>query len=56
MQERDFVMSTKENEFDFLVSDGDHNHAGEWVEDIFRIMKPDSFMFSTTPTTPDTQV
>jgi len=45
MQERDFVMSTKENEFDFLVSDGDHNHAGEWVEDIFRIMKPDSFMF-----------
>jgi len=43
--EKDFVFSRQENEFDFLVSDGDHNHAHEWTDQIFKIMKPDSFMF-----------
>lgn len=45
MHERDFVKSTEDDKFDFLVSDGDHDHAGEWVAEIFRIIKPNSFMF-----------
>ena len=45
MQERDFVFSCEENSFDFLVSDGDHLHAGEWADQVFKIMKPDAIMF-----------
>lgn len=45
MEERDFVFSCGENSFDFLVSDGDHLHAGEWVDQIFKIINPDSIMF-----------
>ena len=37
MEEKDFVFSCEENSFDFLVSDGDHLHAGEWVDQIFKI-------------------
>ena len=44
-EEKDFVFSIEENQFDFIVSDGDHLHAGEWAEQIFKILKPDSFMF-----------
>lgn len=43
--ERDFVYSSPDNTYDFLVSDGDHQHAGEWTEEIFRIIRPNSFMF-----------
>jgi len=43
--EKDFVFNCKDNSYDFLISDGDHNHAGEWVEQIFRIIQPNSFMF-----------
>jgi predicted O-methyltransferase YrrM len=45
VEEKDFVLSSEDNTYDFLVSDGDHHHSGEWVLDIFRIMKPNSFMF-----------
>lgn len=45
MQEREFVFSCKENSFDFLVSDGDHQRAGEWADQIFKIMKPNAVMF-----------
>jgi len=45
IEEKDFILSCKDNQYDFLVSDGDHVHAGEWVDEIFRIMKPNSFMF-----------
>lgn len=45
IEEREFVFKSSENEFDFLVSDGDHLHAGEWADQIFKIMKPNSFMF-----------
>jgi predicted O-methyltransferase YrrM len=43
--EKDFVSSCRENEYDFLVSDGDHNNAHEWCEQIFKIIKPNSIMF-----------
>lgn len=45
VEEKDFVFRSEENQFDFLVSDGDHLHAGEWVDQIFKIIKPNSFMF-----------
>lgn len=45
VEEKDFVFSCEENSFDFLVSDGDHLHAGEWTDQIFKIMVPDSIMF-----------
>lgn len=45
IEEKEFVHSVNENTYDFLVSDADHNHAGEWAEQIFKIMKPNSFMF-----------
>ena len=43
--EREFILETLDNSYDFLVSDADHNHSGEWAEETFRIIKPDSFMF-----------
>ena len=45
INEKDFVLSCPDDSYDFLVSDGDHEHAGEWADEIFRIMKPNSFMF-----------
>lgn len=45
IDEGDFVRSQPDNSYDFLMSDGSHRHAGEWAEDVFRIMKPDSVMF-----------
>lgn len=45
IEEKEFVLSSKNDEYDFLVSDGDHVHSGEWVDEIFRIMSPNAFMF-----------
>jgi predicted O-methyltransferase YrrM len=45
ISEKEFVHGVPENTYDFLMSDGDHEHAGEWVHQIFKIIKPDSFMF-----------
>ena len=45
IQEKDFVLSSNDDSYDFLVSDGDHHNAGDWVEEIFRIMKPNAFIF-----------
>jgi len=43
--EHDFVHETSANSYDFLVSDGDHDHAGEWADKVFEIMAPNSFCF-----------
>lgn len=45
IDEGDFVRSQSDNSYDFLMSDASHKHAGEWVEDVFRIIKSDSMMF-----------
>jgi predicted O-methyltransferase YrrM len=45
MPEKTFVYNEPENRYDFLVSDADHEHAGEWTDQIYRIMRPDAFMF-----------
>ena len=52
ISEKDFVFQTEENTYDFLMSDADHNHAGEWTDQIFKIMKPNSFMFFHDITNP----
>ena len=43
--EEKFVRSAKTDEYDLLVSDADHTHSGEWVEEIYRIVKPNGIMF-----------
>ena len=45
IHERDFVRKQPDNTYDFLLSDCDHRHAGEWAEDVFRIVKPSGLMF-----------
>jgi len=45
IDEKDFVEQSKNEEFDFLVSDADHGRAHLWAEKVFDIMKPNSFMF-----------
>jgi predicted O-methyltransferase YrrM len=41
--EREFLASTPDNTFDFLVSDADH--TGDWCEEHFRVTKPGSWCF-----------
>jgi len=53
IEEKDFVFSQQENTYDFLVSDGDHLHSGEWVDQMFSIIKPNSFMFFHDVNNPD---
>jgi predicted O-methyltransferase YrrM len=43
--EQEFVTSAPDNEYDFLVSDADHNNSGDWVEHHLRITKHNGFMF-----------
>jgi len=43
--ERDFVYRTGDNQYQFLVSDADHLAANQWINEIFRIMSPNSFCF-----------
>jgi len=45
MDEGDFVRNQPDNSYDFLLSDADHTNSGDWAKDVFRIMKPESFMF-----------
>ena len=52
MQEKEFVFGVEENTYDFLMSDADHNHAGEWTDQIFKIMKPNAIMFFHDVTNP----
>ena len=45
IDEGEFVRTQPDNSYDFLLSDGSHRHAGEWAEDIFRIVKANGIMF-----------
>lgn len=38
-EEEKFVKNCEPNKYDLIISDADHFHAGDWVEDIFRICK-----------------
>jgi hypothetical protein len=41
--EREFLASTPDDTYDFLVSDADH--TGDWCEEHFRVTKPGSICF-----------
>ena len=45
VSEEEFILSCPEDEYDFVVSDGDHFNSGSWVDEYFRITKPDGFMY-----------
>ncbi len=45
MAEEAFVRSCPDDEFDFLISDGDHFHSGTWVDQHLRITRHDAFLF-----------
>lgn len=44
-EERDYVFNCPTDSFDLIVSDADHYHAGEWVDEILRIARPGAFIF-----------
>lgn len=43
--ERDYVSSCPSDSFDLILSDADHHHAGEWVDEILRIARDGAFIF-----------
>lgn len=43
--EKDFIMNCPDNEYDFVISDGDHLNSGSWVDEYFRITKANGFIF-----------
>lgn len=43
--EKEYVYGCQSDSFDLIVSDADHYHAGEWVDEIFRIARPNAFIF-----------
>ena len=45
LEERQFVSECPSNVYDFVVSDGDHRNSGSWVDEYFRITKPDGFIY-----------
>lgn len=40
-----YVTNCESNKYDLIISDADHNRAGEWAEHIFRICKPNGIIF-----------
>lgn len=45
LDEKVFVENCESNKYDLIISDADHNRAGEWAEHIFRICKPNGIIF-----------
>lgn len=45
ISEKEFLSTCPANEFDFVVADGDHKNCGTWVDEYFRITKPDGFIY-----------
>ncbi len=45
VEERRFITECPSNMYDFVISDGDHKNSGSWVDDYFRITKPDGFIY-----------
>jgi len=45
VEERDFLIGCASDSFDFVVSDGDHRNSGTWVDEYFRITRPDGFIY-----------
>jgi hypothetical protein len=45
VEEKSFIEGCPSDSFDFVVSDGDHRNSGSWVDEYFRITKPDGFIY-----------
>jgi predicted O-methyltransferase YrrM len=45
MDEKIFISKSKSGSYDVIVSDADHKHAGDWVDDTLRIAREDAFLF-----------
>ena len=45
MEERNYVHNCVSDSFDLILSDADHLHAGEWVDQILRIARNGAFIF-----------
>lgn len=45
VDEKDFIISCKDDTYDFLVSDADHCGQHDWAQKVFDIMKDGSIMF-----------
>jgi predicted O-methyltransferase YrrM len=45
MKEEEFVRGAPTDGWDFLVSDGDHRHSHEWLDQHLRIVRNGGFMF-----------
>jgi len=45
MEEKNFILNSPSNTYDFIVSDGDHMHSHEWIEDTLRIAKDNAVLF-----------
>jgi predicted O-methyltransferase YrrM len=45
VEELQFLRDCPDNAYDFIISDGDHRNSGSWVDEYFRITKPDGFMY-----------
>ncbi len=43
--EEEFVKGSRDDSYDFLVSDADHRRSGTWVDHHLRIVTHDGFMF-----------
>jgi predicted O-methyltransferase YrrM len=43
--EEEFVRAASTDAYDFLISDADHFHSGNWVDQHLRIVQHDGFMF-----------
>jgi len=44
LDEKIFVENCQSDKYDLIISDADHNRAGEWAEHIFRICKHDGII------------
>jgi predicted O-methyltransferase YrrM len=45
VSERNFLSECPDNTYDFVISDGDHRNVDQWVDDYFRITRPNGFIY-----------
>lgn len=53
--EHDVVKAASSDYYDLVVSDADHNHAGQWLPETLRIVKPGGWLFFHDTNAPNYQ-
>ena len=43
--EERFLRACAADQYDFLISDADHMHSGDWVQEHLRVTRNDAFLF-----------